>query len=310
MPYHFADWKAKTHHFVKPLLMHLPKELGCALTASFLVSPIVSILDKAMVKEIAGVQAFMNEIKHSSIDMIMQPKKFFGGLSFRLTFAVYAGTYAVANCSELLLDAYRVADDKQRKPIKVGLSSLANVSLLLWRDSVFARTYSGVAKHSIPVRTLGLFAVRDTATMTATFYVAPKVAKYLTEEHGVNQELARISCALAVPGVTQIITAPVHIHALDYYAHPVASTAERWNRIAIEFKKIAFARTLRILPAFGLGSYSNNKFREIYISEQPLHTLQREPSMIRRITALITGSSTGVTGGAVMASSTKKEKDE
>ncbi len=92
MPYHYADWKAKTHHFVEPLLTRLPKELGCALTASFLVSPIVSILDKAMVKEIAGVRAFMSEIKHSSLDMFLQPKKFFGGLSFRLTFAVYAGT--------------------------------------------------------------------------------------------------------------------------------------------------------------------------------------------------------------------------
>jgi len=151
MPYHFADWKAKTHHFVKPLSTHLPKELGCALTTLFLVLPIVSILDKAMVKEIAGVQAFMNEIKHSTVDsMVMQPKKFFGGLSFHLTFAIYAGTYAVANCSELLLDAYQVADDKQHKPIKVGLSSLANVSLLLWDDFVFARMYSGVTKHSIP----------------------------------------------------------------------------------------------------------------------------------------------------------------
>jgi len=62
--------------------------------------------------------------------------------------------------------------------------------------------------------------------MTATFYVAPKVAKYLTEEHGVNQELTCISCSLAVLGVMQILMAPVHIHALDYYAHPMASTVE------------------------------------------------------------------------------------
>jgi len=309
MPYHYADWKAKTHHFVEPLLTRLPKELGCALTASFLVSPIVSILDKAMVKEIAGVRAFMSEIKHSSLDMFLQPKKFFGGLSFRLTFAVYAGTYAVANCSELLLDAYRVADDKQRKPIKVGLSSLANVSLLLWRDSIFARVYSGQAKPSTPLRTLSLFAVRDTATMAATFYVAPQLAKYLVDEHGVNQEVARISSALAVPGITQIITAPIHIHALDFYARPnVSSASERWVRIVEEFRKIAFARTLRILPAFGLGSYSNNKFRELYIVDQPLHTLLREPSHSRPITAPVTTATESgwVIGGAIMASSPKK----
>jgi hypothetical protein len=301
MPYHYADWKAETHHFVEPLSTRLPKELGCAFTASFLVSPIVSILDKAMVKEISGVIEFMTEIKQSTMEMFVQPKKFFGGLSFRLTFAVYAGTYAVANCSELLLDAYRVAEDKQRKPIKVGLSSIANVSLLLWRDSIFARVYSGKPKPSTPLRTLSMFALRDTATMTATFYAAPIAAKYLVDEHGMDVELARISSALVVPGITQIITAPIHIHALDYYTRPVVdSTAERFLRIKEEFRKIAFARTLRILPAFGLGSYSNNKFREIYIKEQPLHTLQR-----RRITSLVTDSST-VNGGAVMASSSSK----
>lgn len=302
MPYHFADWKAETHHFVEPLSIRLPKELGCALTASFLVSPLVSILDKAMVKEIAGVREFMTEVKLSTMDMLLQPKHFFGGLSFRLTLAVYAGTYAVANCSELLLDAYRVAEDKQRKPIKVGLSSVANVSLLLWRDSIFARRYSGQAQPTQPgFRTLSLFALRDASTMAATFYAAPVVARYLTEEHGVHAEVARIGAALAVPGVTQIFTAPFHIHALDCYARPVVATsAERITRIREEFRKIAFARTMRILPAFGLGSYSNNKFREVFILDQPLHTLRRHHSSSA---TLVTNES--VHSGAVLASSSK-----
>lgn len=276
MAHRIADWSAETHHFAEPFSLRLRKELGCAVTASFLVSPLVSILDKAMVKDIAGVIPFLKEIRNEAADMVLRPRKFFGGLSFGLTFAAYAGTYAVANCSELLLDAYRVADDNKRKPVKVGLSSVANVSLLLWRDSIFARTFSGPGTQSvIPLRTLGMFAARDTATMAATFYAAPIAADYLHKECGMNLEVARISSALVVPGIAQILTAPIHIHALDYYARPVATTSERFARIGEEFRKIAFARTMRILPAFGIGSYSNNKFREWFIAEQPVETLVR-----------------------------------
>ena len=246
----------------------IPTEIACALSASMLVSPIVSVLDKAMVKEISGVAPFVKEIASSASEIITKPTKFFGSLSFRLTFAVYAGTYAVANLSEALLDVGNVQEESQRKPVKVGFSSAANVGLLLWRDSIFAKTYSGAPPKPTPWRTLAGFAVRDTATCTATFYLAPKAADYLIKEHEVNEEVAKISTALLVPGVTQIITAPIHILALDIYARTDSTIGERMLRIQQEFRKIAFARTLRILPAFGLGSYSNTKFRHWFIKEE------------------------------------------
>ena len=92
-----------------------------------------------------------------------------------MTFAVYFGTYAVANLSEMLLDASQVTNDDERKTYKVSAASVANVSLLMWRDAVFAREFGGgKPKPSTPLRTLGLFGVRDTATMYATFYMASK----------------------------------------------------------------------------------------------------------------------------------------
>ena len=49
-----ADFSAKTHHFMEGPYARVPKELGCAFTASLLVSPLVSIIDKAIVQEITG----------------------------------------------------------------------------------------------------------------------------------------------------------------------------------------------------------------------------------------------------------------
>eukprot|EP00527_Entomoneis_sp_CCMP2396_P007016 CAMPEP_0198137276 /NCGR_PEP_ID=MMETSP1443-20131203/793_1 /TAXON_ID=186043 /ORGANISM="Entomoneis sp., Strain CCMP2396" /LENGTH=327 /DNA_ID=CAMNT_0043798649 /DNA_START=61 /DNA_END=1044 /DNA_ORIENTATION=+ len=277
----FGDSHFTSHQFVENATQRAPKELGCAFAASFLVSPLVSIIDKSIVQ--SGKGGLMKAMGVQSREMIFSPKTFFGGLSFRLTFAVYFGTYAVANMAELFLDASKVKNDEERKAYKVSAASLANVSLLMWRDSVFAREFGGgKVKASTPLRTLGLFGVRDTATMYATFYVAPKVAEFLIKEHGVERNTAELSMALAIPMFTQILTAPCHIHAMDYYNNQTATTAQRVAALKNEFGSVSFARSLRILPAFGIGSFSNNKFRELFIRQK-----DEEKLLGRRVTRFI-----------------------
>jgi hypothetical protein len=279
-----ADASYHTHQFLEGPYARVPKELGCAFTASFLVSPLVSIIDKAIVQEIAGVGQLMRTMGAASKEMVLKPKTFFNGLSFRLTFLVYFGTYAVANLSEAALDYYKIKEERTRKTWKVSMASTANVGLLAWRDSVFARAFSGGKPPAkTPMRTVGLFAARDTATMFATFYLAPKASEYLMLEHDVHKDVAEITTSLSIPVVSQFITAPIHIHAIDYFNRPDASSADRMSQIRKELGKVCFARGLRILPAFGIGSYSNNKFRELTI-RQP----NEELLLTRRITRKLT----------------------
>jgi hypothetical protein len=286
MPYHLADASYYSHQFLEGPYARVPKELACAFTASFLVSPLVSIIDKAIVQEISGVGHLMRTMGTASKEMVLQPRVFLNGLSFRLTFLVYFGTYAVANLSEAALDYLKIKDDKTRKTWKVGCASVANVGLLAWRDSVFARAFAGGKPPAkTPMRTISLFALRDTATMTATFWAAPKAANYLVREHDVDKELAEISTSLSIPVVSQFITAPIHIHAIDYFSRPDATTAERIATMKKEMGKVCFARGLRILPAFGIGSYSNNKFRELTI-RQPNEELLLTRKITRRLTQL------------------------
>jgi hypothetical protein len=121
--------------------------------------------------------------------------------------------------------------------------------------------------------------------MAATFYFAPKATEYLVLEHDVNRHMAEIGCSLSIPVVSQFITAPIHIAALDKYNRPDANGAERMAQIKKEFGKVCFARGLRILPAFGIGSFSNNKFRELTI-RQPNEELLLTRRITRRITQL------------------------
>jgi len=255
-----------SHHFEELALERAPKEIGCAFTASFLVSPMVSIIDKCIVQDISSSGKFMSAMKEAAKEMVFKPKTFFSGLSFRLTVIVYFGTYAVANLSEMFLDMKQIQNYEERKGYKVAASAVANIGLLAWRDSVFAREFgSGKPKGATPMRTIGLFAARDAATMYSTFYAAPKASDYLINEYGMEKYSTEFAMALAIPVFTQIVTAPLHIHAMDYYNNPGTSTAARFNAIRQEFSTVSFARGFRILPAFGIGSFSNNRFREYMI---------------------------------------------
>jgi hypothetical protein len=289
----FGDAHADTHHFAETVLQRAPKEVFCAGAASLLVSPIVSIIDKCIVTAGSGKGEFMKAIMAASKEMVVKPKSFFGGLSFVLTATVYFGTYATANLSELALDMRKIRDDEQRKTMKVGASAVANIGLLAWRDSVFAREFTANApKRATPMRTIGLFAARDASTMYATFYAAPSAAEYLQEEYGVEQYTAELSMALAIPVSTQIVTAPLHIHAMDYYAKPTVENgfADRMAAIKSQFKSVSFARGLRILPAFGIGSFSNNRFRDLLIRHEgeDVTRIQRRITQVieRRLTKL------------------------
>jgi hypothetical protein len=280
------DFKADIHNFLESPNARVPKELACALTASLAVSPLVSIIDKAMIQDISSIRTLSSSMLHAGKELLTKPRLFLGGLSFRLTLAVYFGTYAVANLSEAALDARKVQDEQTRKVTKVGAASAANVSLLAWRDSIFARVFSAANSNNsnssnssnsnsgknsaparrTPLRTIGLFGARDTVTMAATFWAAPKVCEYVVEEYHWDEDKAEILCAFGIPVISQFLTAPLHIHAIDYFHRPDASTttAERLIRIREEMAKVCFMRGLRILPAFGIGSYSNNKLREWY----------------------------------------------
>src|SRR3989338_11364399 len=99
--------------------------------------------------------------------------------------------------------------------------------------------------------------------MLSTFYIAPRVAQYFQQNHQLELGLA---CALAVPALTQLVTVPFHVAAFDLYNRPDASFSERLLVIKREYFKVAFGRTIRVIPAFGLGSYTNTLLRSRLIS--------------------------------------------
>ena len=132
------------------------------------------------------------------------------------------------------------------------------------KDKVFAKLF---AAQGVPVpapmsvKSLGLFAVRDSMTIFASFTLPPIVSEKL-QSFGVPQGTADVSSQLFSPCAMQFISTPLHLIGLDLYNNPNTSNASRISFVTQEYLKTAFARIGRILPAFGIGGVLNKELRE------------------------------------------------
>lgn len=125
------------------------------------------------------------------------------------------------------------------------------------KDRAFAKIYAVSGKPSMPFPKLSLamFAVRDAATVAASFTLPPRITPWLKERSGLPHDVARGIVQLLTPLSAQIFTVPLHLAALDLYNNP--QNAERAAFIRREYTKTLFARWGRILPAFGIGGVIN-----------------------------------------------------
>ena len=68
-----------------------------------------------------------------------------------------------------------------------------------------------------------------------------------------------------MPVAAQLVTAPLRIHAIDYFWHPGASSS---NHLAAVHRELAVVSLMRVLSAFGLGSYLNLVLRKVFVANQ------------------------------------------
>jgi len=67
----FGDSHFNSHEFVEDAKVRAPKEIGCAFAASFLVSPLVSIIDKCIVKDIGTTSQLLKNMGVAAREMIL-----------------------------------------------------------------------------------------------------------------------------------------------------------------------------------------------------------------------------------------------
>lgn len=232
-------------------------EAVTALVSTLTVAPVIAIVDKAIFSNASGKEPLATSIRNSVRAVVAHPITFLRGPSFWWIWAVYGGTYTIANCVSLACERSGIDVDIP----KFISTSAANVSLSVIKDRAFSRMYGVVAPKPVPIPSLGLFATRDSLSILASFNLPSMIAHDLHEKQGWSKHRADVFAQLTVPLAAQVFSTPLHLLGMDLYNRPGLSTAERTRFIVREYAKTTAARMARILPAFGAGGVLNKRLR-------------------------------------------------
>ncbi len=190
--------------------------------------------------------------------MFTNPIYFLKQPSFLFIWGVYSGTYIVANSIEAICERN---ERSSFYPKFVG-SSFANVTLSVLKDKAFARMFGTGDPKPMTIKSMGLFATRDSMTILASFSLPGIISAHMQKEMSFGKTSADTLSQLLTPVSMQILSTPLHLLGLDIYNRAEASGAERKEFIRKEYIKTTLARMARIFPAFGVGGVVNKYVRK------------------------------------------------
>ena len=222
-------------------------------------APAISIVDKAIVSNASGLEPLVPSLINGVKTLFTKPVYFFKQPSFLMILGVYSGTYIVANNIEAMCERQQTSPFY---PKFIG-SSIANVTLSVLKDKAFARMFGKGDPRPLAVSSLGLFAIRDSMTILASFSLPPLISARLQQNYKVDKMVSDTSAQLVTPCAMQLLSTPLHLLSLDIYNRPAVSSSDRVSFIQREYVKTALARIARIFPAYGTGGVVNKYVRKV-----------------------------------------------
>ncbi|CAK4030520.1 Hypothetical predicted protein [Lecanosticta acicola] len=257
------------------------------MTAAVAVTPVMTVIDRAVVEAAAGQSSLMASVRSSLKQMVRQPHKSAAPRPFGAMLLLYAGTYFTANAIDTVSannEGLR-AESTTSSTTKLCAVTGVNVGLALNKDSCFARSFGTAATRSraLPRISYVPFLVRDGITLFATFNLPGRVASSFPDE--VEKYMSRLSAAqLIMPAASQFVTTPLHLLGLDlYYRNGKLGFWERVKAAKRAWLSTSLARACRIIPAYGIGGIVNNDSRAYLMMK--MEGRKRDPPMMDGIDA-------------------------
>jgi hypothetical protein len=256
-----ADFKNVAEKETKkpPLSQTLAIETLAALGAAASVSPFISIIDVAIFPNASGKEKLGTAIISGFKKLAFRPLQFIRHPSFYLIWGVYSGTYIVANYIQAICDYQSIP---WFYPKFVGTSA-ANVSLSVLKDLYLTRAFGKGSPRPVPLRSYGLYTIRDSMTIYASFNLPPMISDHLQTQFGVSKKLASTGSQILTPCLVQFFSSPLHLLGMDLYNRSNVPPSDRLQFIRKEYLKTTLARIGRILPAYGIGGVTNTFFRSL-----------------------------------------------
>lgn len=229
-------------------------ELGTAFFCSSLISPVMMVMDTAIIKsqfEKIPIRKSYQETFNNYWNQTIRWQK-----PFRIMNSVYFSTYATANLSEL----YCSTSPFENRWLTFFLTSFVNIVGITYKD----RSYIKMFEHQvldIPYRSYLLFALRDSITIGSTFVVKKDLVHHLHHDYQISYPVADFVSSFSLPIMAQLFSSPLHILSVDYYQRPSVPVFDRIRHIYRLYPSICAGRMLRVLPAFCFGSFFNDILR-------------------------------------------------
>lgn len=229
-------------------------EIFAGITCSFIISPIMSIIDISIIKSQLHKENIGKSISNQIVYYSNNKHKFIKPLS--VMNLVYSSTYCTANLTELYCKKKKI---DYKLPTLLS-TSLVNIISISYKDMIYSRILNSQIK-TFPMKCNLLFAFRDILTINSCFIWKKDIMNYLDPYMMHNK--SEIITSILVPSCIQVISTPIHILAIDMYEKPKSTIVDRLTNIKSCYIFILTGRIMRTIPAFGIGGFMNNMIRPI-----------------------------------------------
>lgn len=240
------------------VLQSMAADVTAATVAAGLVAPFVAACDKAIAEAAAGKATVWASVFKSLGEMRTSPVTFLKGPAFRCLWIMYGGTYVAAN----LFRSYEETTKTSQPLLKTSSIFVINCSLSLWKDSTFAKLFSGKPPAPVPKPALVSWYLRDFCGMAMIFTAPPILAKQMSDSMGIDPSTAeypaQIACSLGV----QPIQAPLHLHGYVLYNDPKASVSTQLAGIRSGLWGAIQMRFTRCIAPYCVGTNLNTTIRK------------------------------------------------
>ncbi|CBN75767.1 conserved unknown protein [Ectocarpus siliculosus] len=215
------------------LAARLVSDFAAASMASLMVSPFISIVDRAIIQSASGSMGMKASVAQGFRVLATKPALFLARPDFICTFCLYGATYLAANTISTMADEFSRSDTM---PKFLGTTAI-NMPGSIAKDQALTKIFGVVGSAAkVPAASFALFTVRDVATMAAAFTLPTPMSTKM-QDFGVDSGMADVTSQLVSPGLVQLFSTP------DSFMPAIAM------------------RVARIGVAFGVGGLGNTSIR-------------------------------------------------
>ncbi|KAL4927664.1 uncharacterized protein BDV17DRAFT_292405 [Aspergillus undulatus] len=254
-----------------PNWQRLGGDLTAATVSALLVSPTVTIIDRALVEKASYHKPLLQSLRSHTRAALHHPRSFIFSRPHGHVFTLYAATYTVANGTETVT---RQTHPAICDALTFVCTFLVNVPLGVWKDIRFAQLFGASSqvdpsRKSLPIpnktgstAATTTLLVRDAITIYGSFTLAQRCADVIPDSLASHPHSKTVFTQMVVPVLSQLVATPLHLLGLDLYNRQYRVPWK--DRAAVVWRDLPSAtaiRCARIIPAFGFGCLANMGLR-------------------------------------------------